>query len=72
MNWNRFNFDCKRIIEDTPPDIQRELDDEHRRYARSQRTVYSPRGTYAPRTLSESMQRPVEARTARTLQEANL
>ena len=36
--------------------IQRELDAEHDRQARSQKQVYAPVGTFAPRRLSEVQQ----------------
>lgn len=44
------------LIDDHDPvaaEIQRELDAEHNRQARSERQVYHPPGTLAPRKLSE-------------------
>ena len=49
-----FNTDLNLIEPDPRAEaIQRDLDAEHDRQARSQRQVWSPPGTHAPRRLSE-------------------
>ena len=55
--FNIFGTD-RNLIESDPraEAIQRELDAEHDRQARSERKVYAPVGTFAPRRLSEVQQ----------------
>lgn len=59
----RFEFDLVRILGKRKPDdritdeaseMQRELDAEHDRNARSEKKVYYPEGTIAPRRLKDA------------------
>jgi hypothetical protein len=55
--FNLFKQD-RNVIEYDPraEAIQKDLDAEHDRQARSERKVWSPQGTFAPRRLSEVQQ----------------
>ena len=55
--FNLFKQDRNTIEYDPRAEaIQRDLDAEHDRQARSERKVWSPQGTFAPRRLSEVKQ----------------